>query len=135
MTDPIVVRLFSDYAGSVIWAPDPIDYADLGLDAELTEELRAWDAAYDAGLDDDEWKDPAAHAAHTAEARRLGRRLAGVLGDEFVIRTDGGEFRSPHPARSPAAAAVLRRIDDEIRARRQELERLRDGGAGLEWRS
>ncbi len=134
MTDPIVVRLFSDYAESVIWAPHPIDYADLGLDGELTEELRAWDAAYYAGLDDYEWKDPAARAAHTAEARRLGRRLAGVLGDEFLVKTDGGDFRSPHPARSPVCAAVLRRVDDEIRAQRQEIERLRAGGARLEWR-
>ncbi len=134
MTDPIVVRLFSDYADSVIWAPGPIDYADLGLDEELAEELRAWDAAYYAGLDDYEWKNPEAHAAHTAEGRRLARRLAGVLGAEFVIRTDGGEFRSPHPARSPAATAVLRRVDDEIRAQRQEIERLRAGGATVEWR-
>lgn len=64
----------------------------------------------------------------------MGRRLAGVLGDEFVIRTDDGEFRSPHPPRSPAAAAVLRRVADEIRAQRQEIERLRHGGATLEWR-
>lgn len=109
MANPIVVHLFSDYADSVIWAPYAIDYADLGLDQELVDDLRAWDAAYYAGMENHDWKDPATQDEHAAEGRRLARRLAGVLGDEFVIRIDGGEeFRSPHPSRSPAAATALR---------------------------
>ena len=70
------------------------------------------DAAYYAGLENYYWKDPATQAVHAAEGRRLARRLAGVLGDEFLVRIDGGEdFRSPHPAQSPAVAAALRGID------------------------
>lgn len=51
MANPILVRLFSDYADSVIWAPYAIEYTDLGLDPELIAELQAWDAAYYAGLE------------------------------------------------------------------------------------
>ena len=122
MAKPILVRLFSDDADSVIWAPYAIDYADLGLDPELIEELQAWDAAYYAGLENYDWKDPATQAVHAAEGRRLARRLAGVLGDEFLIRIDGGEdFRSA----APGAVAGCRCCTPRDRPERGLLKGLR----------
>jgi len=36
-----VVRLFPDYAGSVLWFPNPVPYEETLLDAHLITDLRA----------------------------------------------------------------------------------------------
>ena len=39
-----LVRLFPDYADTVISFPYPVDYADTGLDDDLVTDLRRWEA-------------------------------------------------------------------------------------------
>lgn len=110
MAEPIQVRLFSDYCDDlVIWAPHPTSYDDLGLPQELVIDLKAWDATYYAGLENHEWRNEQTRLAYVEQGRALARRLAGELGDDFVVTVDGGEqFRSRHPARCETAAAALR---------------------------
>ena len=37
-----VVRLFPDYAGSVIWFPGPVSYDETQLDSQLIADLQTW---------------------------------------------------------------------------------------------
>jgi hypothetical protein len=131
---PILVRLFPDYADTVIWCPQPVAYADSRLDADLVAQLRAWEASYYAGLDEQyAWRSGAQDTEFVAEGRRLAGELAGALGDEFVVEVEGFRVRSRHPARSQTAAAALRGIAAALRAEQErEPGRVADGAA-LEW--
>jgi hypothetical protein len=132
----VEVRMFPDYADTVLWCPHPVDYADSGLEPDLIEQLRAWEASYYAGLDHDHgWRDPEDQRAFAAEGRRLARLVAGALGDDFQVRIDDEVIRSRHPGRSPEAATAFRIIAEAEQAERNRIRRLESGGAGLEWRA
>ncbi len=46
-----VVRIFPDYATTVIWFFFPVDYDRAGLDSELITAMSAWERSYCEGLD------------------------------------------------------------------------------------
>ena len=140
-----VVRLFPDYADSVLWFPDPLPYEQTRLDAQLIEDLKAWEDSYYAGLTPTySWRDPALQAEFVAEGARLARRLAAEIGDEFQVEHDsaGGvprRVRGRGPARNPDAAAALREMARAATAEWDELRRVvagaRRAGQTLEWRA
>jgi hypothetical protein len=125
-----VVRLFPDYAGSVLWLPNPVNaqpvnaqpvnaqpvnYSASGLDAALVTDLIRWEIAYYDALDADfDWRSAALASAFTADGVALALRLAVQLGAGFDIEFASYEagvatrrFRSELPADNPRAAAVF----------------------------
>jgi hypothetical protein len=120
-----VVRLFPDYAGSVLWLPkpvnaqpvnaQPVNYSASGLDAALVTDLIRWEIAYYDALDADfDWRSAALASAFTADGVALALRLAVQLGAGFDIEFASYEagvatrrFRSEFPADNPRAAAVF----------------------------
>jgi hypothetical protein len=112
--DP-VVRLFPDYAGSVLWFPQPVDYAISGLEAALVTDLIRWEIAYYDALDaDSNWLSTHLASGFTADGVALALRLAVQLGAGFDIEFATYEagvatrrFRSEFPADNPRAAAVF----------------------------
>ncbi|GAB2572056.1 hypothetical protein [Microlunatus antarcticus] len=139
-----VVRLFPDYAESVIWFRGPVPYEDTRLDPRLIADLRAWDASYYAGLTADlAWRAAGVEAAFHAEGARLARRLADQIGDDFQVEHDLGEshrrVRGAGPPRNPDAAAAFAELARVARAewdgRRAVVERARRDGETLEWRA
>jgi hypothetical protein len=139
-----VVRLFPDYAGSVIWFSTPVPYEETGLDPQLTDDLQAWDASYYAGLDSGyDWRTPKLEARFLAEGARLARRLADQIGDDFQVEHDLGEsrrrVRGAGPARNPEPAAAFHRLADAAREEwaqlRQAVDRAAKDGHTLEWRA
>ncbi|MBP2215041.1 hypothetical protein [Arthrobacter sp. CAN_C5] len=119
-----VIRLFSGYADSPIWAANgPVDYADSALTEELVADLTAWDSSSYGGVDGllIEMSE-----ASKALAEELADRLATELGDGFVVSCDGdvgsAMFASKMPPTNPdAAAAFTKLIDDELKL--QEFSR------------
>ena len=103
----VVVQMYPDYAGTVLWCSLDVDYAESGLEEDLVADLRAWEAAYYAGLDDFSWRSPELERRHRAEGHALARRVAGALGEDFVVECGGRTFRGKGPARTPAAAAAF----------------------------
>ena len=105
-----VVRMFPDYAGTVLWyGGGPVDYEDAHLPAGLVADLEAWEASYYDGLDDEmEWRSRDLARAYAAQGAELARRVAEALGSAFVIHGDGGKARSDGPPTSPEAAAAFR---------------------------
>jgi hypothetical protein len=115
-----VVRLFPDYAGSVLWFPQPdtaqpVDYADSCLDPALVTDLIRWEIAYYDALDANfDWRTAALASTFTADGVALALRLAVQLGSGFDIEFASYEtgvatrrFRSEFPADNPRAAAVF----------------------------
>ena len=139
-----VVRLFPDYAGSVIWFPSPVPYQETELDPRLIGDLQSWEASYYAGLTSDyEWRTAGLGARFHAESARLARRLADQIGDAFQVEHDSGEshrrVRGAGPARNPAAAAAFQRLADAARDewvhRRRAVDDARGDGQALAWRA
>jgi hypothetical protein len=110
-----VVRLFPDYAGSVLWFPHAVAYPDTALDPALVTDLIRWEIGYYDSLNADfDWQTPEAARAFTAEGVALALRLAVQLGDGFDVEFASYEtgvarrrFRSELPADNPAAAAAF----------------------------
>ncbi|MBP1242290.1 hypothetical protein ABID92_002463 [Frigoribacterium sp. PvP120] len=117
----IIVRLFPDHAGTVIWSGGPAPYDEAGLSSLLEADLRAWEAFHRARPD----PDLAPHApddedqfATTGVALATG--LANELGNRFevhLIHRGREVLRSTEPPTNPGAARALR-----TRARRQAAE-------------
>lgn len=130
-----VVRMFPDYAGTVLWySGGPVDYKDAHLPAELVADLQAWEASYDNGLDDEmKWRSRDQEKAYWATAADLARRVAEALGNAFVIEGDGGKVRSDSPPTCPEAAAAFTALEDEQEAEYNQRARLVADGAELSW--
>ena len=130
-----VVRMFPDYAGTVLWyGGGPVDYEDAHLPGGLVADLEAWEALYYDGLDDEmEWRSRDLEKAHAAQGAELARRVAEALGSHFVIQGDGGRARSDGPPTSPDAAAAFTALADEEEAEYNERARMVAEGAELSW--
>ena len=130
-----VVRMFPDYAGTVLWyGGGPVDYEDAHLPAELVTDLEAWEALHDDGLDDEmEWQSRDLEKAYAAKGEELARRVADALGSTFVIEGAGGKVRSDGPSTSPAAAEAFTALADEHEAEYNERARMVADGAELSW--
>ena len=130
-----VVRMFPEYGNDgVLWYAGGASYEGSGLDPALITELRAWEAAYFDGLEDElEWRSRALEKAHRAEGVRLARKVAAALGSAFAVDLDGKKFRSDCPPDTPAAARAFTLLADEEEARYEEIARLVADGAELSW--
>ncbi|WEO78265.1 hypothetical protein BJQ94_04290 [Cryobacterium sp. SO2] len=118
------MRLFPDYAGSVLWFPHPVAYADTGLDPALVTDLIRWEIGYYDSLDADfDWRSADLASAFTADGVALALRLAVQLGAGFDIEFASYEagvatrrFRSEFPADNPGAAAAFTALAGHTRA-------------------
>ena len=122
----VTIRLFPDYANTVLWLHGPVTYADAKLSPGLVAAMEAWEASYYASLDGNQaWKSRSGAAQFTATGSELAQRFAKELGDGFVVEFHSYEpgsslqlFRSEQHSRNPAAAAAFRGIE----AAEQELK-------------
>ena len=137
-----VVRLFSDYADSVIWLSGPVPYESTRLEPDLVADLRSWDATYYAGLTaDHEWRSPAVADRYHAVGARLARRVSEQIGDDFQVQHDQGNrhrrVRAAGPPRNAEAAAAFHAMAEHARAEwtqvRTLVKRARKDGDTLCW--
>ncbi|MGL3805979.1 hypothetical protein ACSYDW_07755 [Paeniglutamicibacter sp. R2-26] len=134
--NPRIIRMFPDYADSVLWVDGPVDYSETGLSAGLVEGLQAWEQSfYDALNGDYAFRSRALEEKLTLEGIRLAKLVAAEIGSGHVVEyTDAAMlkhavlFRCPGNASNPAAA---RRFDDlveaKLRVARQMQEALKEG--------
>ncbi len=137
-----VVRLFSDYADSVIWFSGPVAYEDTWLEHDLVADLRSWDATYYAGLTSDhEWRSPDAACRYHRAGARLARRVAEQIGDDFQVQYDQGDThrraRAAGRARNEQAASAFHEMAEQARVEwarmREVVERAKRNGETLYW--
>ena len=117
----LVVRLFPDHAGTVLWSGGPVDYDEAHLSPGLEDDLRAWDAFHRSRLDPDHRHHaPEDEHEFAATGDTLAQRVADELGSGVEVHLIvGGRqvFRSPAPPTSARAAAAF-----HARAERQAEE-------------
>jgi hypothetical protein len=129
-----VVRLFPDHASSPMWFPDPVDYADARLSADLERDLRAWEDSYYASLGPDhDWISAGARRAFEEAGDPLAQRLADELGSGFVVECHQRRYSNAGSTLNVAAAQAFSAIAAESRARWESLERLRGEGGSFGW--
>ena len=107
------IRLFPDYAGTVLWLDEPISYELSGLSPELVHSLEAWEESYYRSLTPDfEWVSDGAARDFTAEGNRLAQRLADELGDGYDVSFKSYEDGVPRRIfRSSGAAPNTGAVD------------------------
>jgi alkylhydroperoxidase family enzyme len=129
-----LVRMFPDYADSVLWLDGPVDYGESGLSEQLVSDLREWEEAYYASLTRRyEWRSRRHAHAHATTAERLARRVAAELGSRFAVEYDAAEdtddvrrVTSARPGLNvEAEAAFLARAEEAVRAQ-ERLAALKD---------
>lgn len=144
MDDPLeylttVVRVFPDYADSVIWfAPGPVEYEDACLSDDLIRDLRAWDDRYYTILDDDHDVREEFRESFDADGLALAHRLSAELGDAFAVEylswSDGPTtLRGVGPASNPEAVAAFSRMAEVERADYATVAEGKPRGSILRW--
>lgn len=111
---PLTVRMFPDYAGTVLWLAGPVGYETSGLTPGLISALRAWEGSYYQSLNLDlDWVSAEAALRFTATGEHLAGWLADELGEGYQIEFTSYEkgrapvrrFRSSGPGRNTEAVA------------------------------
>ncbi|WP_378148083.1 hypothetical protein ACFJGV_07725 [Cnuibacter sp. UC19_7] len=106
-----IVRIYPDYADTVIWFSDPFPYEETGLTAELIERLSAWESTYYAAMTERfEWD--ARFSLHEFDhtGLDLAHAVADEIGPDFEVEYRSFEnhgavatLRAEAPAANPSA--------------------------------
>lgn len=131
---PSTVRMFPDYADTVLWFNEPINYDTAMLSGTLTRELSKWEQSYYVGLNRDyEWKSAGLARKFGTEGERLAQRVADELGDKFEIELVTSavdrpkrKFRGIGPALNPGAATVFDSLAIELNEFEEDVSLARE---------
>ncbi|WP_240372216.1 hypothetical protein [Brevibacterium zhoupengii] len=126
------VRMFPDYADTVLWLVFPIDYEDTGLSPDLIPQLDAWEQSYYEALDTDfDWKSAREARAFTQTGIDLAGQVANELGEEFTVEFASYEHHAPtytvqsrKPADNDEAFAAFSAIVAELDAEDERAAQL-----------
>lgn len=122
--DTRIVRVFPDYADTVIWFSEPMPYPETGLSDGLIAQLSSWEASYYANLDEDfQWLSLSALHQFSSEGLELARAVATEIGPEFEVEYHSFEdsnavalLRSEVPVSNSAARDVFAARAERVRA-------------------
>jgi hypothetical protein len=139
-----VVRVFPDYAGTVLWFVDgPVDYSDAKVTASLAADMSAWEDSYYTGLDDErEWKTTDLEVHHYREGLRLARALSVELGDAFEVEvfaqdSEGNEYKLRIQGRgrgsNPRAVGAFKEWAAASGAEDTKFRELKASGGSFHW--
>jgi hypothetical protein len=132
-----VIRMFPDYADTVLWFDMPVHYSDTGLTETLVADLQKWEDTFYESLNADfEFVSRAAEAKHGKEGLKLAERVSAEVGPSFVIECDAPDgktekvhLRAESPAENPAAEAAFTRLrNDRIAEDKRIAEILSESG-------
>ena len=118
------IRIFPDYAHTVVWISQPIHYEETGLSAELVAELDAWEQFYYDSLNSDiEWASESAARTFTVEGTRLAGLVSAEVGPGFTIEFSSYEvnvetvhIRAETSAQNPTAEEAFTQLFEEAEA-------------------
>lgn len=125
--------MFPDYAGTVLWFHDPVDYDLAQLSDGLVHDLSRWEQSYyDALTPDFGWKSADLALRFTTEGNRLAQCVADELGEGFEIEFASYEegvptrrFRGKGPALNLRASAAFDALAVAVKAEEEEASRAR----------
>lgn len=132
---PEIIRMFPDYADTVLWLDGPIDYGDTGLSTGLIVELQAWEQLfYDSLNRNYDFRSRGLEARFTREGIHLAELISTEIGSGHIIEYLGAQslnhpvlFQCPGTAANPAAATCFDDlVEAKLRAARDMQEILKD---------
>lgn len=135
-TKPELIRMFPDYADTVLWIDGPVDYQDTGLSIGLIEELRTWEQLfYDSINRTHSFISRGLSERFARKGIALAKRVCSEIGSQFVIEYGGAallghsvHFRCPGTASNTVAAACFESLAEAKRTAAREMrEVLKDG--------
>ena len=123
----LTVRMFPDYAGTVLWFGGPVSYEDSGLTQGLVRALQSWEESYYQSMTPDiEWVSAEAAHRYTAEGNRLAGCVAEELGERYDVAfasyEDGVPGRIFHASGPALNAKAVAAFDALAAAMRTEQE-------------
>ncbi|HRO29007.1 MULTISPECIES: hypothetical protein [Micrococcaceae] len=140
---PPVVRMFPDYADTVLWFGGPVPYDESGLSEGLVRELEDWEQSYcDSLTPDEDWKSSELARQFTAEGNRLAQRVADELGDGYEVQFSSYEpgvpprrFRGARSSLNPQAAAAFGELEATLIAEQEKSDNVAGvpDGDNSEW--
>lgn len=84
------VRVFPDYAGTIIWFTiGPFDYDSARIPQDLRVAMQEWEETYYAGLDSPDAA-PELVGAYDLEGLHLAEQLSQLVGQEFAVEYPSG---------------------------------------------
>ncbi|WP_141362747.1 hypothetical protein [Glutamicibacter uratoxydans] len=124
----VVVRMFPDYADTVLWFRNPIRYEDSKLSADLVEDLKRWEQSFYEGLNRDyEFKSETLACRFVEDGKILAQRVADELGENFVIELQednaAGRYQAKRQALNAEAAVAFDAMALEVQAEDEEVAR------------
>lgn len=135
-----LIRLFPDYADSVIWfIVGPLSYEESGVSTKLRQDMEAWETHYYEMVDTDfTWRSREDQNYHAEEGRRLAERLSAEVGRAFEVeyfdqRDRKVQVRSDKPATNEAAEAAFTRVGAWHRSLFERIDREAAAGASFGW--
>lgn len=137
-----VVRVFPDYADTVIWfAPGPVRYEDAHVSTELRDAMIAWEQAwYDDLSEDFQFSSPAAARSLAVEGHRLATLLSAELGENFEVEVlldsvgrQNERLRGTGPGTNIEAVAAFRGMAAKHKADSDRIRALIADGAQFIW--
>lgn len=94
---PRVLRIFPDYAESVLWLAEPVPYEISGLTQQLVHDLATWEQSYYGSLTADfTFRSQGLAHEFTNRGKLLAHRVAEELGSGWEV-----EFKSCEPLAAP----------------------------------
>lgn len=136
-----IVRIFPDYADSVVWFSDPVPYGETRLTAELIERLSTWETSYYAALTDTfEWSGRISLHDFDRTGLALAHDVAAEIGPDFEVEyrsfEDSGAItlvRAGGEATNPVARDAFTRRARRERDHWAALRARRSEGAATVW--
>lgn len=135
------IRIFPDYANTVVWISEPIHYEEARLSAGLLAELESWEQSYYDSLNPEfEWVSEAAARAFTEEGTRLAGLVSAEVGPDFSVEfasyedtTETVHIRAETSAQNPSAEKAFAQLFEETEAAEREAAEYFRNNPNAEW--
>ena len=129
---PKIVRMFPDYADTVLWINEPIDYSRTCLSDALIEELNAWEQLfYDSLNRDYAFDSPGLEDQFTRAGISLAKKVASEIGSDFIVEYAGAaslneplHYSCPGTASNKQAAASFQKLFSDVRREERRMAKL-----------
>lgn len=136
LTGPKILRMFPDYADTVLWINDPIDYVHTGLSTALIEELNSWEQSfYDSLNRNYEFASRGLEEKHTRAGIALAQKVASEIGSDFIVEYDAAaslseptHYQCPGTASNKHAAASFQKLFKDVRREEKRMAKIMKNG-------
>ncbi len=134
------IRVFPDYADTVIWYRGPVPYEDTRLSEGLVADMEDWEANYHASLDESySFESRRAESDHITRGLEIAMALSEEIGDILPVEADaiGGlktRLLTPGMGTNPEARASFAEMRTEAKQEDARIAAMLRSGAKFDLR-